>query len=343
MVGMLRAMVSALARMRAARAASVVVAMLALAVTIVTMPGCGRQTDRIPRIGFLSSVPSAISEGFREGLKELGLAEGSNIIVEWRWTEGKPERSPELAAELVQLKPDLIVTTAGQPTAAVKAATDTIPIVFIAVGDPVRTGLVPSLARPGGNITGFANLVSREFSGKQLEMLQTAVPGVSRVGVLMNPTSADHRKIVSADLPPAAERLGLTLIPIEVKAVDELDAAFERAARSGASAIMVLGDPLIYVHRVRVAELAARQRLPAVYFFSENVEAGGLMSYGPSLHDLGRRAAAYVDKILKGARPADLPVEQPTKFDLIINLKTAKALGLVIPPALLRQAEHVID
>ena len=343
MVGMLRAMVSALTRMGAARAASVVVAMLALALAIVTMPGCGRQTDRIPRIGFLSSVPSAISDGFREGLKELGLAEGSNIIVEWRWTEGKPERSPELAAELVKLKPDLIVTTAGQPTAAAKAATDTIPIVFIAVGDPVRTGLVPSLARPGGNITGFANLVSREFSGKMLEMLQMAVPGATRVGVLMNPTSADHRKIVSADLPPAAERLGLTLIPIEVKAVDELDAAFERAARSGANAIMVLGDPLIYVHRVRVAELAARQRLPAVYFFSENVDAGGLMSYGPSLHDLGRRAATYVDKILKGARPADLPVEQPTKFDLVINLKTAKVLGLVIPPALLRQAERVIE
>jgi putative ABC transport system substrate-binding protein len=343
MVSMLRAVVSALTRLRVARAALLVVAMLALALTLVATPGCGRQTDRIPRIGFLSSVPSSVSDGFREGLKERGLAEGSNIIVEWRWTEGKPERSPELAAELVKLKPDLIVTTSGTPTAAVKAATDTIPIVFIAVGEPVRTGLVPSLARPGGNITGFANLVSEGFSGKMLEMLQAAVPGALKVGVQMNPTNPDHRQVVSTDLPPAAERLGLTLIPIEVKVVSELDAAFERATRSRADAIVVLGDPLIYVHRVRVAELAARQRLPAVYFFSENVDAGGLMSYGPSLHDLGRRAATYVDKILKGARPADLPVEQPTKFDLVINLKTAKALGLAIPPALLRQAERVIE
>ena len=343
MVSMLRAVVSALTRMRAARAASLVVAVLALALTLAAMPGCGRQTDRIPRVGFLSSAPSAISDGFRQGLKELGLAEGSNIIVEWRWTEGKPERSPELAAELVQLKPDLIVTTAGQPTFAVKAATNTIPIVFIAVGDPVRSGLVPSLARPGGNITGLANLVSEGFSGKMLEILQAAVPGALKVGVLMNPTSADHRLIMSTDLPHDAERLGLTLIPLEVSAASELDAAFERAARSGANAILVLGDPLIYVHRVRVAELAAGQRLPAVYFFSENVDAGGLISYGPSLHDLGRRAATYVDKVLKGARPADLPVEQPTKFDLVINLKTAKALGLVIPPALLGQAERVIE
>ena len=316
--------------------------MVALALTLVMTPGCGREADRVPRIGFLSSVPSSVSDGFRQGLMELGFAEGGNIMVEWRWTEGKPERSAELAAELVQLKPDLIVTTSGGPTAAVKAATDTIPIVFIAVGDPVRTGLVLSLARPDGNITGFANLVSEDFSGKMLEMLKAAVPGALKVGVLMNPTSADHQ-LVMTELPSDAKRLGVTLITSEVTAVVELDAAFERTARSGADAIVVLGDPLIYVHRVRVAELAARHRLPAVYFFSENVDVGGLMSYGPSLYDLGRRAATYVDKILKGARPADLPVEQPTKFDLVINLKTAKALGLVISPALLRQAERVIE
>jgi putative ABC transport system substrate-binding protein len=343
MVSMLRLIVSALTRMGVTRAASLFVAMLTLALTLMATPGCDRQTDRIPRIGFLSSGPSAITDGFREGLKELGLAEGSNIIVEWRWTEGKPERSPELAAELVALKLDLIVTTSGQPTAAVKAATDKIPIVFIAVGDPVRSGLVPSLARPGGNITGFANVVTEGFHGKMLEMLQAAVPGASKVGVLINATSADHRMFMSTDVPRDAERLGVTLIPLEVTAVSELDAAFERATRSGADAILVLGDPLIYVHRVRVAELAAKQRLPAVYFFSENVDAGGLMSYGPSLHELGRRAATYVDKILKGASPGHLPVEQPTKFDLMINLKTARALGLVIPPALLRQAEHVIE
>jgi len=344
MVGMLNTLGSAFRRARLPRtAAPLVVTAVTLVCALVSALGCARQSDEIPRIGFLSSVPSAISNGFREGLKELGLVEGSDIIVEWRWTEGKAERVTELAAELVKLQPDLIVTTSVQPTAAVKAATGTIPIVFVAVGDPVRDGLVPSLARPGGHVTGLANLVSEDFSGKMLQLLQVAVPKASRVGVLMNPTNADHRRVVSSDLPPAAGRLGLMLVPIEVNAEGELDAAFERAARERADAIVVLGDPVIYVHRVRIAALAARQRLPAMYFFRENVEAGGLMSYGPSLHDLGRRAATYVDKILKGARPADLPIEQPVKFDLVINLNTAKVLGLSIPPALLRQAEQVID
>jgi putative ABC transport system substrate-binding protein len=343
MVGTLQTLGSAFRRARLPRTAPLVVTVLTLVCAFMSALGCARQSDEIPRIGFLSSVPSAISNGFREGLKELGLVEGSNIIIEWRWTEGKAERVSELAAELVKLRPKLIVTTSVQPTAAVKAATGTIPIVFVAVGDPVRDGLVPSLARPGGHVTGLANLVSEDFSGKMLQLLQVAVPEASRVGVLMNPTNADHRRVVSADLPPAAGRLGLTLVPIEVNAEGELDAAFERAARERADAIVVLGDPVIYVHRVQIAALAAKQRLPAMYFFRENVEAGGLMSYGPSLHDLGRRAATYVDKILKGARPADLPIEQPVKFDLVINLKTAKVLGLAIPPALLRQAEQVIE
>ena len=179
------------------------------------------------------------------------------------------------------------MTTSGQPTAAVKAATDAIPIVFIAVGDPVRTGLVASLARPGGNVTGLSNLVSEEFTGKMVEVLHAAVPQASRVAVLMNPTNADHQRVLAMDLPTAAERLRLTLLPVEAQAVHELDVAFERAARSRADAILVMGDPLIYVNRVRVAELAAEHRLPAMYFFHENVEAGGLMSYGPSLYDLG--------------------------------------------------------
>lgn len=262
---------------------------------------------------------------------------------EGRWTEGKPERVEELAAELVRLKPDLIVTTSGQPTAAVKAATDTIPIVFVAVGDPIRTGLVSTLARPGGNVTGLSNLVSEEFSGKMIEMLQAAVPRASKVAVLMNPTSADHRRIVSTDLPIAAERLHLTLVPIAAEAAGELDSAFERTTRSGADAMVVLGDPLFYVTRARLAGLAASRRLPAIYFFRENVEAGGLMSYGPSLHDLGRRAAVYVDKILNGAHPGDLPVEQPLKFDLVINLRTAASLGLVVPQGLVQQADRVIE
>jgi putative ABC transport system substrate-binding protein len=343
MIGILRAVNSALPPARLMRGAARIVATLAFAVALVASPGCSRQADKIPRIGFLSSVPSTLSEGFREGLKERGLVEGSSIIVAWRWTEGKTELVTELAKELVALKPDLIVTTSGQPTEAVKAATHTIPIVFIAVGDPVRQGLVPSLAQPGGNLTGLANLVSEGFSGKMMGMLLAAVPKASRVGVLMNPMNPDHRQVMSIDMPVATKQLGVAVVPIEAKAASELDAALEQAVRSGVDALMVLGDPVIYVNRARIAELAAKQRLPALYFFSENVEAGGLMSYGTSLHDLGRRGATYVDRILKGARPADLPVEQPIKFDLVINLKTAGALGLVIPSALLRQAEKVIE
>jgi putative ABC transport system substrate-binding protein len=318
-------------------------AVLAIAVVLATAPGCARKADKVPRIGFLSSAPSTLSDGFRAGLKEQGLVEGTNITVEWRWTEGKAERSPVLAAELVALKPDLIVTTSGQPTAVAKAATATIPIVFIAAGDPVRTGLVASLAKPGGNMTGLANLVSEGFTGKMIEMLLAAVPKASRIGVVMNPTSADHQQVLSRDLPIAAQRLGLAFVAFEVVAAGDLDAAFERTAGAHVDAVLVLGDPLVYVHRARIADLAASRRLPALYFFRENVEAGGLMSYGMSLYDLGRRGATYVDKILKGARPGDLPVEQPIKFDLVINLKAAKDLGLVIPPELLRQADLVVE
>jgi len=296
----------------------------------------------MPRIGFLSGTPSGISEGFREGLKAAGRIEGRNIVVEWRWTEGKAGRSNELAADLAGMKPDLIVTTAGQPTAAVKAMTDTIPIVLIAAGDPVGTGLVASLARPGGNVTGLAGLAAEGFTGKMIELLQVAVPQSSRVAVLLNPTSGDHR-LIAAELPAAARQLRLTLLPLEVRAPDDLDAAFEQAVRSRADAIVVHGDLLVYVNRARIADLAAKHRLPAIYYFRENVEAGGLMSYGPSLFDLGRRGATYVDRILKGAKPADLPVEQPTKFELVINLRTASALGLAIPPTLLQRADQIID
>lgn len=326
-----------------ARATSPVAAVLALAFVLATVAGCSRQADRITRIGFLSSVPSAISEGFQEGLKERGLVEGRNVIIEWRWTEGKAERIAGLARELVALEPELIVTTAPQPTDAAKAATNSIPIVFIAVGDPVQQGLVPSLARPGGNLTGLTVLVSDGFTGKMLEQLKEALPGASRVAVLSNPTNPQNHQSMSVELPPAAERLGVAAVPIAVKAASELDAAFEQAARARVDALLVMGDPVIYVNRVRIAELAAKQRLPALYFFRENVEAGGLMSYGPSLRDLGRRAATYVDNILKGARPGDLAVEQPVKFDLVINLKAAKALGLAIPPTFLQRAEQVIE
>jgi putative ABC transport system substrate-binding protein len=329
-------------RVIAKRATSLGLAILGLATALIAAPSHAQPAGKIPRIGFLSSTPSTISEGFQAGLKELHHVEGRNINIEWRWTQGKVERSLELAAELVRLKPDLIVVTSTRPSLDVKAATSTIPIVFVSAGDPVGLGLVASLARPGGNATGLAALAAEGFTGKMIEVLQAAVPQASRVAVLLNPTNGDHR-IIAGELPTTAERLRLTLLPIEAQAANEFDAAFERASRSRADAILVMGDPLVYVHRDRIAQIAARYRLPAIYFFAENVEAGGLMSYGPSLHDLGRRAATYVDKLLKGASPANLPVEQPTTFDLVINLKTAKALGLAIPPALLQRANRTVE
>jgi putative ABC transport system substrate-binding protein len=298
---------------------------------------------KVPRIGVLGSGPGATWDGFRQGLRELGYTEGRTILIEWRWTEGKAERAPELAADLVRLQPDVIVIASPQPTAAGKAATATIPIVFIAVADPVRAGLVATLARPGGNITGLATLVPEGFSGKMIELLKEAVPQVSRVAVLINPTNVIHEQIVANELPGTAERLRLTLLTVEARTPDALEGAFETAVRSRAGAIIVLGDPLTSVHRARTVELAAKHRLPAMYLFRESVEAGGLMAYGPNFVDLARRAATYVDKILKGAKPADLPVEQPTKFELVINLKTAKALGLTIPPSLLLRADQVIE
>ena len=324
------------------RATSLGFAILGVATALIAAPSHAQPTSKVPRIGFLSSTPSTISEGFQAGLKELHHVEGRNINIEWRWTQGKAERSLELAAELVRLKPDLIVVTSTRPSLDVKTATNTVPIVFISAGDPVGLGLVASLARPGGNATGLAALAAEGFIGKMVEVLQAAVPQASRVAVLLNPTNGDHR-IIAGELPTTAERLRLTLLPIEAQAENELEAAFERASRARADAIVVMGDPLVYVHRDRIAQIAARYRLPAIYFFSENVEVGGLMSYGPSLHDLGRRAATYVDKLLKGASPANLPAEQPTTFDLVINLKTAKALGLAIPPALLQRANRTIE
>jgi len=302
-----------------------------------------QQAGKVPRIGVLSSAPGATWDGFRQGLRELGYSEGRTILIEWRWTEGKAERAPELAADLVRLQPDVIVTGSPQPTAAGKAATATIPIVFIAVADPVRVGLVATLARPGSNITGLATLVGAGFVGKLIEVLKEALPQVSRVALLINPTNAMHQEIVANELPEAAERLRLTLLTVEARAADALEGVFDTAVRARAGAIIPLGDPLVFVHRARIAELAAKHRLPAMYLFRESVEAGGLMAYGPSFHDLGRRGASYVDKILKGAKPGDLPVEQPTKFELIINLKTAKALGLTIPPSLLQRADQVIE
>jgi|SRR5215831_12108500 len=309
-----------------------------------------QQTVKVPRIGVLhggdlprGSPGSTPLDGFRQGLRELGYTEDRTILIEWRATEGKAERARELAADLLRLQLDMIVTFSPQPTAAAKAATAVMPIVFIGVADPVKAGFVATLARPGGNITGLATLVPEGFAGKMVELFKEAVPKVSRMAVLIVPTNVIHQRVVADELPVIAERLRMTFLTVEVRASDAFERAFETAVRSRASAIAVLGDPLTFVHRARIVELAAKHRLPAMYLFRESVEAGGLMAYGPNSYDLGHRAATYVHKILKGAKPADLPVEQPTKFELVINLKTAKTLGLTIPQSLLLRADQVIQ
>jgi putative ABC transport system substrate-binding protein len=250
---------------------------------------------------------------------------------------------PDLAAELVRLKVDLIVASAGtQAATAARNATETIPIVMIAVRDPVGTGLIASLARPGGNVTGVSGSAGLEWVAKQLELLKETVPKIRRVAILSNPTNAYHQLAVR-ELNVAARSLGVQLQLLEARGPDEFDGAFAAMAKERVGALLVLSDAMFSAHRTRLADLAARSRRPAAYGVSESVEAGGLMSYGPSFLDLYRRAATYVDQILKGAKPAELPVEQPTKFELVINMKTAKALGLTIPQSVLLRADHVIE
>jgi putative ABC transport system substrate-binding protein len=280
-------------------------------------------------------------QAFLRGLRELGWVEGQNIAVEYRWAEGRLERLPELAAELVGLKVDAMLVGGTQAALAAKQATTTIPIVLAGIGDPVGTGLVASLARPGGNITGLSFLAS-ELSAKQLELLKEAVPKVSRVAVLWNPTNSFHR-LALRDAEAAARSLGVQLQLLEARSPNEFDSAFAVVTRKRAGALLVLADAVFLLHRTRLADLAARSRLPAMYGLTEHAQVGGLMAYAPNFADSFRRAAGYVDKILKGAKPGDLPVEQPTKFDLVINLKTAKALGLTIPQSLLIRADQVIQ
>jgi putative ABC transport system substrate-binding protein len=270
-------------------------------------------------------------------MHELGWVEGQNIIVERRFAEGHDERLPVLAAELVQLKVDLIVASGPRETRAAKAATDTIPIVFAGAGDPVAFGFVASLAHPGGNVTGLS-IVSPELSRKRLELLKEAVPGGSRVAVLTNA----NVNYLLAEMTPAAESLGVTLYPCDAPAADELDRAFAAMRTARVDALLVLSAPLFNEQARRIVELAATARLPTLYPFRAYVDAGGLMSYGPNFSHRWRRVASYVDKILKGTNPADLPVEQPMEFELVINLKTAQALGITIPPLLLFQATEVI-
>ena len=303
----------------------------------------GAQTGRTPRVGFLSpSAPSPISEGFRRGLRDLGYVEGQSVLVEYRWAEGRFERLPDLAAELVRRNVDVLVTQVTQASLAAKDATRTIPIVILGVGDPVGAGLVQSLSRPGGNITGTSG-VAVAVVAKSLQLLTEVVPGISRVAVLRNPANPVFQAQLVRETEAAAQALRVELQLVEARGSGDLDAAFRAISGHGVGAVLVLSDPVYTVHRARIVELAAKARLPAMYGIREAAEAGGLMSYGPDYVELGRRTATYVDRILKGAKPADLPIEQPTKFELVVNLKAARALGLVIPPPVLGRADKIIE
>ena len=279
---------------------------------------------------------------FRQALRGLGYVEGRNITIEYRFAEGRLDRSFDLASELARLPVDVIVAPGTALAQAARKATTTIPIVLVTAGNPVGDGLIKSFARPGGNATGLTMAVSQEIGGKLLELLKDAVPTVSRVAVLWNPLTAPNA-VALKETERAARVLGLTLQPMSARRPDEIDGAFAAMSRARADGLIVLADPVLLSVRVRIADLATKGHLPTICELREHTEAGGLMSYGPNLSDLFRRAATYVDRILKGASPADLPVERPSKFELIINLKTAKALGLTIPPSVLLRADKVIE
>ena len=317
---------------------------IALAILVTPIAADAQQPGKIPRIGVLASIRSPATEGFERGLRELGYVEGKNILIEWRLVQGKFERLPEFAADLVRLKVDVIVAPATPYVLAARNATATIPIVFALVADPVAAGFVASLARPGGNITGLSN-IGGELNAKRLELLKEAVPKVRQVGVLTNPAGAGFPLAeVLKELEVAARLLGVQLQVQYARAPSEIDGAFAAMSREGARAVIVVsGSPMFYAERTRLATLALKAGLPTMSEFPESVEAGGLMSYAANTPDLMRRSAHYVDKILKGAKPADLPVEQPTKFELVINLKTAKAIGLTIPQSVLLRADELIQ
>jgi putative tryptophan/tyrosine transport system substrate-binding protein len=302
-----------------------------------------QQPGKAARIGYLAiRAPMSADEALLQALRELNWIEGRNIVIERRFSAGNFDRLREFAAELVRLKVDAIVAVASAGTQAAKDATASIPICFVNAGDPVGQGFVMSLARPGGNVTGVSFDASPDITAKQLQLILETVPKASRVAVLWNPTSPFLRSYWSV-AQAAAPALGVVLQSLEVQDASQYETAFKAIGRDRADALVVLSDSFATFHRARIAELAAEHRLPVLYGHRQYVEAGGLMSYGPSLFDVYRRAAAYVDKILKGTRPADLPVEQPTKYELVINLKTAKALGLTVPPTLLGRADEVIE
>ena len=305
-----------------------------------------QQMGKVPRIGYLGSSSPSLEphfvEAFRQKLRELGHIEGENIAIEYRWAEGQDRRLPELAAELVRLQPNVIVT-AGTPGAlAAMQATKTIPIVMASSGDPVGAGLVTSLARPGGHVTGFT-IVGPQIEGKRLELLKEAVPELSRVAVLWNPSNPALVSYFDT-IENAGRTLRISLDPVaEVRRANELDNAFFAIASARPRALLVVADRFLLAHRKRIVEFAAAKRLPGMFPYREYVEAGGLMSYAPSNIELFRGAATYVDKILKGAKPGDLPVQEPTKLELIVNLKTSKAIGLTVPESFLLRADELIE
>ncbi len=303
-----------------------------------------QQPGRIYRIGFLWDSPNEfqdVLEAFRQGLRDLGYMEGRNIVIEYRWAEGKPERMRELADELVRLKVDVIIAPSSIYTAAAKRATSTIPIIFMGHADPLATGHVVSLARPGGNATGLS-LMMTETNVKSVELLKEAVPGLSRVAVIFDPATPPHGPGLKA-VEDAGPALGLRIQPVPVRSVAEYDEAFSAMVREHADGVLVLATPLFIASARRLAELAITYKLPSLFGLKHDVQEGGFMSYAPDRADLWRRGAIYVDKILKGAKPADLPVQRPTKFELVINLKTAKAIGLAVPPSFILRADEVIE
>ena len=310
-----------------------------------SLAAAAQEARKLPKVGFLGNSTATLEANlvgpFREGLRDLGYVEGRDILIEYRWAEGQYERFPALIAELIALKVDVIVTAGTPATQAVKKATTSVPLVMVAVGDPVATGIVASLTRPSGNITGLTS-IAEETEGKRLELLREVLPTVSRVAVLSNPENQSVAAVLKATR-AAAQVFGMKVQVFDVRAAGELEETFKAIVRERPGALIVFGDRLFLHNRQRIIDFATKGRLPTVPIHPELVEAGGLMSFGPSYRDMHRRAAYFVDRILKGAKPGDLPVERPTKFELVVNLKTAKALGLTIPQSVLGRADQVIE
>ena len=319
---------------------------LTLSLALPTLAAEAQETANKAHVGVLLLTPragagGAYIEALRGGLRELGYVEGQNLLLEIRSAEGRPDRLPRLAAEILGTRPDVLVTAGSEAILTLKRATDVVPIVMATVMDPVALGITPSLAKPGGNLTGLA-ILSLELTSKRLQLLKEAFPRLSRVAVLWNPDNPGNA-LVLKEVETAAQALGLSWQGFAVRRPDKLVGAFEAVVGAQCNGILAIEDSVLFSHLSRIVESAARSRLPAMYAFRQFADAGGLMSYGPNTPDSFRRAAVYVHKILKGAKPADLPIEQPTKFELVINLKTAKALGLTIPPSLLLRADEVIQ